>query len=489
MRSLIAAAVALFALPLGVRAQVLPIASDTVAIRIQDTDLGTAIQILGRYLDRPIVNSSSSTARVTLETPRAIPRHEVLRLLRGLVDSHGLEFVDDSVSGIYRIRARSVPRIDQSQPGTAQRRPDPESTYELFVVPLKHARAVDVARTIGMLFGVSRGDDAASAARPGTLSAELRQNLVPPEGTPLPDSRVPAVRQSATLIGSLTVVPDAKANTLLLRATRTHYDLVHSLIEQIDVRPLQVLIEVLIAEVRRDRSLGISVEGLVDGASIPGTNMTVAGAIGSQGLGDFVLQVMGIGGVDAEATLTLSARNGDVRILSRPVILATNNESASILVGSQRPFVQVQRALPTDGATRDQIVQYKEVGTRLTVMPSISEDGTVHLDVTQEVSNATAETAFDAPVISTRSVQTQLLVRDGQTAVLGGLADRQREVNRVGLPVLSSIPLIGGLFGSNQRRTTETELFVFITPRVVRSDEDAARVTTPLRDRIVPPER
>jgi general secretion pathway protein D len=134
-------------------------------------------------------------------------------------------------------------------------------------------------------------------------------------------------------------------------------------------------------------------------------------------------------------------------------------------------------------------VQYKEVGTRLTVMPSISEDGTVHLDVTQEVSNATAETAFDAPVISTRSVQTQLLVRDGQTAVLGGLADRQREVNRVGLPVLSSIPLIGGLFGSNQRRTTETELFVFITPRVVRSDEDAARVTTPLRDRIVPPER
>ena len=125
-------------------------------------------------------------------------------------------------------------------------------------------------------------------------------------------------------------------------------------------------------------------------------------------------------------------------------MLAANNEVAEILVGSQRPFVQVQRTLPTDDAARDQIVQYKDVGTNLSVRPTISEDGYVMLEVTQEVNAATNEVAFDAPVISTRTVRTQLLVRDSQTVVLGGLADRQRESTQGGVPVLSSIPLLGG---------------------------------------------
>jgi general secretion pathway protein D len=105
------------------------------------------------------------------------------------------------------------------------------------------------------------------------------------------------------------------------------------------------------------------------------------------------------------------------------------------------------------------------------------------LQVTQEVSAATNETAFDAPVISTRSVQTQLLLKDGQTVVLGGLTDRQREVTQAGMPVLSSIPLIGGLFGRTTRKTVETELFLFITPQVVKTDADAERLTTPAQKR------
>jgi general secretion pathway protein D len=110
-------------------------------------------------------------------------------------------------------------------------------------------------------------------------------------------------------------------------------------------------------------------------------------------------------------------------------------------------------------------------------------DGAVQLDVLQEVSSATAETAFNAPVISTRSIQTQLLVRDGQTVVLGGLADRQRDVAQRGLPFLSAIPLLGGLFVSAERRTTETELFVFLTPRVIRTDDDAMRLSAPYEER------
>lgn len=134
--------------------------------------------------------------------------------------------------------------------------------------------------------------------------------------------------------------------------------------------------------------------------------------------------------------------------------------------------------------SRDQVVQYKDVGTRLTVVPTISADGYVMLEVLQEVNAATAETAFDAPVISTRSVKTQLLIKDGQTVVLGGLTDRQRDNSRGGVPILSSLPLVGGLFGRVNRRTSETELLLFLTPRIIRTDEEAEGVSDPLRERV-----
>jgi general secretion pathway protein D len=109
--------------------------------------------------------------------------------------------------------------------------------------------------------------------------------------------------------------------------------------------------------------------------------------------------------------------------------------------------------------------------------------------VTQEISAATAEQQFNAPIISTRSVDTRLLVRDSQTVVLGGLTDRQREVSQGGVPFLSSIPLIGGLFGRYHRNTTETELFLFLTPRIVRSDAEADAISKPFQERAKKAER
>lgn len=457
--------------------------ADTIMIRIVDSDLGSAVQLLGRYLDRPVLLNGPSAAPVTLETPRPISRGDVLRLLRGLLEANGLELLDDSTAGLYRARPRPAAVPTQQQPtGRPARGGQPD--MELFVLPLKHARASDVAATLTALFGGTARSGDGGGAGSVTLGDQLRQNLVPPAGARVSIEPPRARGTAAALSGDMTVIPDERANSLLLRVNRSDFELIERLVEQIDVRPLQVLIEVLIAEVRRDRSVGMNVESSVGETPIAGSNVTLAGAIGAAGLGDFALRVMGIGGIDADATLTLASQNGEVRILSRPVVLAANNQLAEIIVGSQRPFVQVQRSLPTDAASRDQIVQYKEVGTKLTVTPSISIDGSVHLEVTQEVSNATTETAFNAPVISTRSVRTQLLVRDGQTIALGGLTDRQDDRNRRGFPVLSNLPWIGGLFGSSQRRSTETELFVFLTPRVIRTDDDAMRLTNPIRSRV-----
>jgi general secretion pathway protein D len=357
---------------------------------------------------------------------------------------------------------------------------------ELFVLTLEHARAADVAQTVNQLY---RRDASVSAvARTPTLSDDPR--AVSLAASALLDAAGPSSgtppRQFASLTGDVAIVPDARANSLLVRANRGDFELVRAVVRQLDVRPLQVLIEVLIAEVRRDRGLSFGASSALPATPIGkagGTMTAAAGASPSPGLGDFVLRVMGIGGIDVEAALRADSERGEVRILSRPVILTANNERAEIVVGTQRPFVQLSRALPTDAAVRDQIVQYRDVGTKLGVRPTIGGDGSVQLEVMQEVSSATSETQFNAPVIATRSVQTHLLARDGQTIVLGGLTDRQHDSARRGVPLLSAIPLVGGFFGHSSTRTTETELFVFLTPRVIRTDEDAMRLSRPLRER------
>jgi general secretion pathway protein D len=468
--------------------------SDSVMLRVANTDLRTAVQLFAQYLDRPVVFTGTNAPVVTLETPRPIPRSDVLPMLRGLAESVNFELVDDTASKLYRVRPKEQPRPaapivpPQQQQGSA---------VELFVIHLKHARAADVASTINALFG--QGSQSDRSPRRQTLSDQLRANQVPPaDATPAPQAVPGTAGRSASLTGEVTIVPDARANSLLIRANRTDMALITAATNELDIRPLQALIEVLIAEVRRDRSLTFGVDASLPKTKLRGTDNTIidgtlsgAGTTsgnssnnnGSPGLGDFVLRVMGIGGVDWDASLRAAAGRGDVAIISRPVVVTANNEEAEIVVGSQRPFVQVSRALPTDAGVRDQIVQYKEVGTKLHVRPTISADGLVQLEVTQEVSNATEETAFNAPVISTRSVQTQLLVRDGQTVVLGGLTDRQKDVTQNGIPVLSSIPFLGGLFGRTSRRTVETELFVFLTPRVMRTDEDASKLSDPLQKR------
>jgi general secretion pathway protein D len=471
---------------------------DSVTLRIVNTDLRSAVQIMQQYLERPVIfvgAGAGAGPQVSFETPRPVARAEVVRLLRGLLDSQGYELVEDEQSSTYRARPKeqvrplpsAAPTAGVASPG--QQPVSRQGAPELFVIALRHARAADVAVTINALFGRASASvgGVPGGNRPTTLADELRTIQVPPvEAPPLPQSIAGIGGRAATVTGDLMIVADARANRLLVRANRADFELVRATVEQIDVRPAQVLIEVLIVEARRDRSFSLGVEASIGDQHVAHTeNTTVGGAFtpGSLGLADFTLKVMGVGGYDLEATIRAAAGRGDVKIVSRPVVLAANDEQAEVVVGSQRPFVQVSRALPTDGAVRDQIVQYKDVGTKLTVRPTISIDGTVQLNVAQEVSSATTETAFNAPVISTRSVRTDLLVQDGQSIVLGGLTDAQRGVQSGGVPFLSSLPFIGGLFGRYARNSTETELFIFLTPRVIRSDDDARRLTDPLRKR------
>jgi len=391
-----------------------------------------------------------------------------------LADAHGLELVVDSA--FYRIAPRSEsPRQRPSAAG-----PDAQATgppLELFVIRLRHARATDVAGTVAALLGVAGGVSGGRTLSTGTLSDELRRNTGATTAQPgaAPEGAATDAR-GATLLGDVTVVPDELTNSLLIRAAREDYDLIAQAVQQLDLRPLQVLIQVLIVEARRDRFFSLGVDVAVDDVSL-GDGVTGSGALGGGGLGTLALRIMKMGSFDLDATLRAAVGRGDARIVSRPVLVASNNREARILVGSQRPFVQVSRSLPTDAPSRDQVVQYKDVGTKLTVLPTINADGYVSLLIRQEVNSATSETQFDAPIISTREAETEVMVRDRQTIVLGGLRERQTEVSKSGIPLLSEIPILGGLFGVEERRTTETELYLFITP-IILTDDDGVDAAT-----------
>ena len=461
---------------------------DSVSIRFVDADLRAVVRGLGQYLDLPVVISGLTGNRVTLETPHPVPRASILALLRGLLESQQFDLVADSVAGLYRIRPRAETRPQSLVSGGQSQDPARAGALVLFTLRLRHARAADVAATVNALYGRAAALGELGGTPGLTLSAALRDSRLPAgQSTALaaPQAVAGAAGLNAALAGEVMIVPDASTNSLLIRASQRDFELIKAAVQELDVRPMQVMIEVLIVEVRKDRGFSFGVATDLPSTAIPGAgNTTVSGSSTGIGLGDFAVSVMRIGGVDLNATLRAATARGDVTIASRPIVLAANNELAEIRVGSQRPFVQVSRSLPTDAPQRDQVVQYKDVGTRLSVRPTISADGYVMLEVVQEVNAVTTETAFDAPVISTRSVQTRLLVKDGQTAVLGGLSDRQRDSNQSGVPILSRIPLLGGLFGRASRRATETELFLFLTPTVLASDADVDAATAPLRARM-----
>jgi general secretion pathway protein D len=458
---------------------------DTIRFRLDNVDLRAAVELLGQYLDRPLVVGAISGHPVTLTTPTAISRREVPGLLKAILAGQNYELVTDSL-GPYRIEQRTAMGINNAGPAPAD-----GAAIQLYDIRLNHARASDVAATVNALYGRGTAFGDRSAPQATTLSRELQQSRMSTggDGPGIPDMPPPVGgSHNVGNLGSETmIIPDAGTNSLLIRATQQDFSLISAAVKKIDVRPLQVLIEVVIAEVHRDRSLAFGVDVSLPSTKLPhhpGTTVDAQQSGASNDLGDLLFHVVGIGGDrDLQATLRAAASRGDVTIVSRPTVIAANNEKAELLVGSQRPFVQVSRSLPTDAPSRDQVVEYKDVGTKLTVRPTISSDGYVTLQVTQEVNAATNEFAFDAPVISTRSVSTQLLLKNGQTVVIGGLTDRQHQVTQGGVPFLSAIPFVGGLFGHTSRETSETELFLFITPHLILTDADADSLTAPLQKR------
>lgn len=439
------------------QAEATQVGADSVRIFLRQVELRTALEVLGKYLDKPVMVGPVGDAMIELfETPRPIHVSQVRAVLQGVVEAHGLRIVEDDA--MIRVLQTEDPGGAAADPDEPQEAPAQQLDVRLFTIRLQHALAEDVAAVLNQLFGA--GDPLAA---PGGAAAPAPTNprgLLPQEAP-----------STGRLMGEVVVVPDVPTNSLLVRASEVDYDILLNAVQELDIRPLQVLIEVIIVEARKDRRFEVGISAHLESAKLG--DGQIGFDVDNQTLGDLVVQVMNLGPGELGAVLTAARSRGDAEILSRPVLVAANNTEANLLVGTEQPFVQVSRSLPTDTPQRDQVVQYREVGTELTVIPTINQDGYVMLEILQEMSQVTGETQFDAPVISSRHASTRLLVRDAQTVVIGGLTDSVVDKIRTGVPLLSDIPLLGGLFGATRNRTTETELFLFITPTILYDDAGA----------------
>ena len=404
-----------------------------------------------------------------------------------------------------------------------------ESGLRTYVYPLKHASAQELAATLSELFGVSVPAAAersrVKALEDRSLSSELddfrrreQEALQERRDTPIPVAPPPeqprtARRDTAAaapgtvggLVGQTTVVPDPATNALVIRTAPPNFPVLQETIAQLDVRPAQVLLEVLIAEISLSRATQYGVNWRLFTRELVGDAGGVTGALGPDvpdeelgADGGFGLSVVSLGTVDVRAVLQALASRTEVRILSTPRVLALNNEEARILVGSQVPFTQSTRT--GLDVVVDQSVQFRNVGTQLTVVPTVNADGYVTFRILQEVSALSAQTieaALNAPVITTREAETSALVRSGRTIIIGGLIDESEQRIRSGVPILQDLPLLGGLFRSESRARGRTELAIFVTPQVVFDDAAADsllrnqrlkfRASQPTIDSLLPP--
>jgi type II secretory pathway component GspD/PulD (secretin) len=507
-------------------------AAAAVSLDFQDQELKVVLDALAAAGELNVSMTNIPAQRVSVHMGRPVTRDGMVELVKNVAESNGLKVTESPT--LIQI-AGTPPAPDSRQ--TAQQQlaqqlaqQNQQQQVRLYTYRLKHASAVQLAPVLTNLFsGLSsnfggRGATTivpnanggfqvftpgnAAGGPPGnitTIPAPFAVNPNPGRGgnagrgaagaagNPNVGGNVAqainaAFAQAAGLSGQsgdIRIIAEESSNSLLIRATESDWTLVQQVIQGVDLRPLQVLIEVTIAEVQRTHDFDLGVSGNVKQTQKGKNGTTITGTAPSQANDRaFIVELTGGNGtVNYDVAIAALQARGDVRVLSLPVIIAQNNRQAVLNVGSSRPFVQVSQTVPNDPTGRVQTIQYIDVATTLTITPTINPDGYVNLQVSQTDNSATNEVQFDAPVINKREATTQIFIRDGQTTVIGGLADNSRSHDVSGIPFLSRIPVVGPfLFGRVTQNETATELFLFLTPHIISNDGDVDKLRDALRD-------
>ena len=377
----------------------------------------------------------------------------------------------------------------------------------LFVYHVQNGKAEHIANLLNQTFGGSGAQTQQPATRkptvaPGLTGTQLGGGLASKPSSTLGGNTATtqaAAQQNAaatvtgatlTLEGEggagdqIRVVADPENNALLILAAPGGYEKIEAALKKLDASPRQVLIEVTIAEVSLKDELKYGIEWLFTNGARRGGKLDLGTAGLNSLVPGFSYSITDLTGDTVKSVLNMLASDNNLNILSSPHIMVADNQTAKIQVGDSVPIAGPQTVAGTGVVVSS--VQYLDTGVILSVTPRINAGGLVNLEITQEVSTAseTTTSGLNSPTISKRSAQTTVNVQSGETMVLGGLMSERSTKDNVGLPFLSSIPILGGAFGTQARNNSRTELLVMITPRVANNFNQAKELTNALRGRM-----
>ena len=326
--------------------------------------------------------------------------------------------------------------------------PTPKGKGDVHLISLSNAKAEDLAQVINTLVERQRAAGTEDQKPDTVLSKDIK------------------------------VVADKSTNSLVVTARPDEFEALSNIVAKLDVVRKQVFIEALIMEVSSEASFSFGIN------CSSGANKTVSLPAGVS-IGAILKDAITVGNTSYNIQSILNAvrGNSDVDVLATPQLLTLDNEEASVEVVDNIPFTK-ESTTRNDNDFTTQSMDYKDVGVKLKITPRISDDGSLRLEVEQEVSRVTQGlitlTNGDqlvAPTTRKRLVKTTILLQDSQTAVIGGLLDDQKTYNQSEVPGLGSIPVLGWLFKSRNKKSTQTNLFIFITPKVIRNAADSADLT------------
>ena len=286
------------------------------------------------------------------------------------------------------------------------------------------------------------------------------------------------------LTNQVTIIPDSNTNTVIVVGSPEQADLIRKIIAQLDKIPEQVMIETIIVEATLDQEdkLGVDwkfVQNKAFGSN--GVTGTVESNFGTQAANGQGFRYTLAGG-DLSGFINALKSDSKFQILSTPRIFTSNNVNAEINISQRVPYVTSQRTDANGNITYN--YAFEDVGIVLNVTPRITSGGYVTMEVLQTANDLQGFTSFNAPIVNQRQADTTVAVKDGETIILGGIIRSTVNSTVKKIPLLGDIPILGNLFKSTDKSKSKTELMVFLTPRVVRNPDDAAKLRQHEQDKL-----
>ncbi len=409
-------------------------AESGLSLNFQNTDIDLVLKFFSDVTGKIFVKSDLVRGFVTIMAPGRVTIEEAMRILQTVLEVKGFTLV----------------------PGTGN-----------VVKILSQAEALQTNLEVG------QGGEAISL-----LQGDRMMTQVVPlkfvSGQELKGQLSPLVSKGGNLIA------DERTNAFVITDMASNIQRLLKIIQELDVRSPQVLIEALIVEVSLTKEAKLGLEWS-RAANFSKDGHRYAGTL-SQGfsLPSFVTEGLKYSVIRDDQNLSgllqALATDKNVNILSTPHILTVNNQPATIRVGEEVPVLTQKRNI--QGGETIRSFDFKSVAIELEVTPRINPEREVYLKVHPLVKKILGFNAeLNAPILASREAQTSVLIKDGQTVVIGGLMKDDRSSNQSKIPILGDIPILGYLFKKKGTTKEKTELLVFITPRVILNPEEARAVT------------